>query len=124
MSLGWNTVNLKYLTPYNKNKTGLHTYTDGQDNNQYLYSQFEVYSCFRVFPSFDQPSLKAKMELSVICPREWEAISNGIEERYDYEFDEAKRTKGAQRMIERHDIAWMLDFYDKESEQISVATFE
>ena len=64
------------------------------------------------------------MELSIICPREWEAISNGIEERYDYEFDEAKRTKGAQRMIERHDIAWMLDFYDKESEQISVATFE
>ena len=32
VSKGWNTVNLKYLTPYNKNKTGLHTYTDGQDD--------------------------------------------------------------------------------------------
>lgn len=28
----------------------------------------------RVFPMFDQPDLKAKMELSIACPSEWEAV--------------------------------------------------
>ena len=28
---GWNTVELKYFTPYNKNRIGLHTFTDLQD---------------------------------------------------------------------------------------------
>ena len=31
ISLGWNTVQLKYLTPYNKNRVGLHTFTDSSD---------------------------------------------------------------------------------------------
>ena len=35
---GWNTVQLRYLTPYNKNRVGLHTFTDSADNEQYLYS--------------------------------------------------------------------------------------
>ena len=28
---GWNTVEVKYLTPYNKNRVGLHTFTDLKD---------------------------------------------------------------------------------------------
>ena len=28
---GWNTVQLRYLTPYNKNRVGLHTFTDSAD---------------------------------------------------------------------------------------------
>ena len=86
--LGWNTVQLKYLTPYNKNQIGLHTFTDSKDNQQYLYSQFEAFHCFRVFPCFDQPGLKAKMQLTVLCPKEWQAISNGIETRYEYSDNE------------------------------------
>ena len=38
LRLGWNVVSLKYFTPYSKNRTGLHTYTDSTDNEQYLYT--------------------------------------------------------------------------------------
>ena len=81
--LGWNVVSLKYFTPYQQNRTGLHQFIDSADNEQYLYSQFEAYHCFRVFPCFDQPSLKAKMTLSVLCPQEWVTVSNGIDTRYE-----------------------------------------
>ena len=65
---GWNVVSLKYFTPYQKNRTGLHQFIDQADGEQYLYSQFEAFHCNRVFPCFDQPSLKAKMSLCVTCP--------------------------------------------------------
>jgi hypothetical protein len=29
--LGWNTVQLRYFTAFNKNRVGLHSYTDQQD---------------------------------------------------------------------------------------------
>lgn len=118
---------MRYMAPYNKNKCGMHSYTDGKDNEQYLYTQFEVYNCFRVFPSFDQPGLKAKMTLTVMCPREWEAVSNGIETRYNYELDSDEYGKGkgeGSRVIEKNEIGWMLDFYDQGSEKISIATYE
>lgn len=66
---GWNTVMVKYLNPYNTNRVGLHTYIDGSDQEQYLYTQFEAYHCYHVFPVFDQPNLKAKMTLTVTCPQ-------------------------------------------------------
>ena len=50
---GWNVVSMKYYTPYMKNRVGLHQFIDSSDNEQYLYSQFEAYHCFRVFPCFD-----------------------------------------------------------------------
>lgn len=80
---GWNVVSLKYYTPYMKNRTGLHQFIDTADGEQYLYSQFEAFHCFRVFPCFDQPSLKAKMTLSVLCPQEWVTVSNGIDTRHE-----------------------------------------
>ena len=116
--VGWNTVTVRYLTPYNKNSLGLHTFTDSKDNQQYLYSQFEVYNCFKVFPSFDQPGLKAKMALTMIVPKEWQAVSNGIETRYEL----SDGQKGL-RIVERHGIEWFLDFYDKDTE-VSICDFE
>lgn len=38
VNIGWNTVTLRYINPYNKNQIGLHTFTDTSDNQQYLYS--------------------------------------------------------------------------------------
>ena len=29
---GWNTVQLKYMAPYNKNRVGLHSYVESKDN--------------------------------------------------------------------------------------------
>lgn len=53
LTLGWNTVQLQYMNAYNKNSTGMHTFTDLKDNLQYLYSQCEAFHCFRIFPVFD-----------------------------------------------------------------------
>jgi len=44
------------------------------DKKQYLYTQFEPYYANRVFPLFDQPDLKAKMRLAVLCPSEWKKV--------------------------------------------------
>ena len=29
-----------------------------------------------MFPNFDQPDLKASWKLEVVCPKEWEVVSN------------------------------------------------
>ena len=34
----------------------------------------------RVFPMFDQPDLKAKMNLSIGCPSDWEAVLSNEDE--------------------------------------------
>ncbi|MBF8253272.1 MAG: aminopeptidase N, partial [Actinobacteria bacterium] len=41
-----------------------------------LYSQGETADIRRMFPCFDQPSLKATFSLTVTTPGHWEAISN------------------------------------------------
>jgi hypothetical protein len=38
LKLGWNVVSLKYFTPYQQNRTGLHKFIDSADGEQYLYS--------------------------------------------------------------------------------------
>jgi len=113
VQVGWNTVQLKYLNPYNTNRVGLHTYTDQSDNQQYLYSQFEAFHCYHVFPCFDQPSLKAKMSLTVMCHRDWVTVSNSIERKYD----NAKDSE-AKHVLDRHDISGFLKFFDKEDAKL------
>lgn len=83
VKLGWNKVTLRYFTPYNNNRVGLHSFIDQQDQKQYIYSQFEAFHCFRVFPCFDQPNLKAKMTLSLTIPQDWIAVGNEKEVRYE-----------------------------------------
>jgi aminopeptidase N len=98
---------VRYLNAYNTNSIGLHTYTDNADDLQYLYSQFEAYHCYNVFPVFDQPSLKAKMTLTAMCPDDWVAVSNSKERKYA----DAK-SKDARHVLERHDIEDFLKFYE------------
>ena len=115
MVVGWNTVSLRYLNLYNTNRVGLHSYVDSSDNEQYLYSQFESFHCFRVFPVFDQPDLKAKMTLTVTCPEDWSAVGNAIEQRF--KFHEGSR------VLERHNIRSFKDFYDDEN-KVAITSFE
>jgi aminopeptidase N len=115
VKLGWNKVSLKYFTPYNNNRVGLHSFIDQQDKKQYLYSQFEAYHCFRVFPCFDQPNLKAKMTLSLTIPDDWIAVGNEKEVRYDHAAKEGKR------VLERFGTTWFLDFYADQSKVAAYA---
>ena len=76
---GQNKLHILYSGDYNHNGVGLHQYTDPSDKKEYLYTQFEPYDCNRLFPCFDQPDIKAKLNLKVIAPKEWIVLSNSSE---------------------------------------------
>jgi aminopeptidase N len=61
---------------YSKSGEGLQRSVDPSDGEIYLYSQGETADIRRMFPCFDQPSLKATFSLTVTTPGHWEAISN------------------------------------------------
>ena len=115
---GWNTVQLRYLTKYNKNSVGLHTFTDSSDQQQYLYSQFEAFHCFRVFPCFDQPDMKAKMSLITVSPTEWRTVGNERETRFELR----NADNSGRHILERAGIEWFLQFYDNEDD-VAIAEF-
>ena len=58
------------------------------------------------------------MSLVVVCPSDWRAISNGMEQRFDY-FD----NRQGKHVIERNKIDWFLDFYGQ-NDDIVVNEFE
>lgn len=52
-------------------------------NDDYLYTLFVPDRASTCFPLFDQPNLKATYEVTLITPKEWEAVSNGaLYEKY------------------------------------------
>ncbi|MGO2054050.1 MAG: aminopeptidase N [Glutamicibacter sp.] len=55
---------------------GLHRFVDPVDQEVYLYSQFEVADCRRMFAVFEQPDLKATFQFSVKAPTKWNVVSN------------------------------------------------
>ena len=86
---GENKINILYSGDYNHNGVGLHQYIDPSDNKEYLYTQFEPYDCNRLLPCFDQPDIKAKLNLKVLAPKEWLVLSNSSEkEIFDFTEDE------------------------------------
>ena len=68
-----------------------------------------------MFPTFDQPDLKAKLSLVLLVPLKWKAISNSIERKFD-------QTEG-KFILERHGIEQFLQFYSN-PENVSVYEFE
>jgi aminopeptidase N len=55
------------------------------------------------------------MTLTVACPKDWKAVSNSLEKRY-----EDAQTEG-RRVLERHGIEWFMNFYEDKS---NVALYE
>ena len=61
---------------YSQSGEGLQRSVDPSDGEVYLYSQGETAHIRKMFPCFDQPSLKATFSLTVTTPGHWEAVSN------------------------------------------------
>lgn len=61
---------------YMNSGEGLHRFVDPVDGQPYLYTQFEVADCRRMFPVFEQPDLKARFRFTVTAPAGWTVISN------------------------------------------------
>ena len=74
---GTNVIDIVYRHPYDENGTGLHRFVDPQDRLTYLYTYLWPYYANRLFPSFDQPNLKANFSLTVLAPQSWTVVSTG-----------------------------------------------
>lgn len=74
--VGANLVVVKYTHDYSRNGSGLYRYQDPVDNHVYLYSMFEPYHANEMFPSFDQPNLKATYRTRVLVPAGWQVITS------------------------------------------------
>jgi aminopeptidase N len=73
---GGNIVRASYSRPYSDDGSGLYRFIDPEDDRAYLYSDFEPYDQNRLFPSFDQPDLKARYTTEVTAPASWTVIAN------------------------------------------------
>jgi aminopeptidase N len=73
---GTNVIRVDYERPFATDGAGLHKFVDPEDGNEYIYTQFEPYDANRMFPHFDQPDLKATLQLQVSVPAEWQVIAN------------------------------------------------
>ena len=72
---GSNTVEIAFSHPYSADGSGLYRFRDPLDGRDYLYTDFEPYDANRLFPSFDQPDLKATYATRVTVPADWQVVS-------------------------------------------------
>lgn len=73
-----NEIDFAFENTFVDNSAGLHKYVDPKDNRTYIYSHCEPFFCHRWFPCFDQPSVRAPLDLQVLSPsQEWKVIANG-----------------------------------------------
>lgn len=82
-----NKIEIHFNREYVKDGDGLHQSKDPSDGRVYLYSNLEPYSASRVFPSFDQPDLKAKFKMQVTAPKSWQVITSVREDKVEDQKD-------------------------------------
>lgn len=80
---------------YSRSGEGLHRYTDPEDGQTYLYTQYEPADARRVMPCFDQPDLRTTWRFSVTAPAGWSVSSNARAEAPNAEAPNAD--------VDRHD---------------------
>jgi len=73
---GSNELTIDGTGAYMNTGEGLHRFVDPVDDEVYLYSQFEVADCRRMFAVFEQPDLKATYAFTVTAPAHWQVVSN------------------------------------------------
>jgi aminopeptidase N len=73
---GANKLTVDATGEYMNTGEGLHRFVDPVDEEVYLYTQFEVADCRRMFAVFEQPDLKATFAFTVTAPAHWQVVSN------------------------------------------------
>jgi aminopeptidase N len=73
---GPNELTVDATGSYMNTGEGLHRFVDPVDDEVYLYTQFEVADCRRMFAVFEQPDLKATYAFTVTAPAHWQVVSN------------------------------------------------
>ena len=73
LKAGTKSIGVHYENKFDNDGSGCISFVD-TDHKQYISTQFAPYYANRVFPCFDQPDLKARMNLSIICPPDWKKV--------------------------------------------------
>ena len=76
---GYNKIQIDFTHSYSKDGSGLYRFVDQEDKRVYIYSDLEPYDANRIFPSFDQPNLKAHYKMQVKTPRRWVVSTYAME---------------------------------------------
>lgn len=58
-----NVIQIAFANTYVTNSAGLHWFEDLADKRIYLYTHLEPFFCHRWFPCFDQPGIRAPLQL-------------------------------------------------------------
>lgn len=74
---GWNDFRARFRSPVGATGTPLTVYREPQDGSEYWYTLVVPADCHRLFPCFDQPDLRAVLQLELDLPAAWQAVSNG-----------------------------------------------
>lgn len=73
-----NTLVVDATCAFTNTGEGMHRFVDPEDNEAYLYTQFEVPDARRVYACFEQPDLKAPFTFHVTAPAHWQVVSNEV----------------------------------------------
>ncbi|MBL0939929.1 MAG: ERAP1-like C-terminal domain-containing protein [Gemmatimonadaceae bacterium] len=80
---GRNTVALTFASPVASAGAAIIRTRDLTDSSTYLYTLLVPSDANLLFPVFDQPDLKARLQLALTTPASWRALANGAPERKD-----------------------------------------
>ncbi|NKQ59147.1 aminopeptidase N [Amycolatopsis sp. K13G38] len=73
---GANTVRVAGSAPYSRTGEGLHRFRDPLDGQVYVHTKFEPFAAHTVFACFDQPDVKAMVDLTVTADDDWVVVAN------------------------------------------------
>ena len=78
---GENVIKINFASPIKTSGAAITRYVDKEDGAEYVYSLFVPSDASTAFPVFDQPDLKARFQLNVTAPKEWNIVSNSYIQR-------------------------------------------
>ncbi|MDQ3636034.1 MAG: M1 family aminopeptidase [Acidobacteriota bacterium] len=79
---GENIIKLDFESPILTSGGAITRYIDKEDGAEYIYSLFVPSDASTAFPVFDQPDLKARFQLNLAYPKNWQAVSNAKKSGY------------------------------------------
>jgi aminopeptidase N len=80
---GENRLDFGFVTPIAPSGASIIRFHDRKDSTDYLYTLLVPADANQLFPSFDQPDLKAQVSLTLTTPADWSAVANGSLARAD-----------------------------------------
>jgi aminopeptidase N len=74
---GENTVSAGFTARIAAAGSSIIRFDDASDGGTYLYTLLVPADANQLFPSFDQPDLKARFRYAIVAPRDWQVLANG-----------------------------------------------